>query len=204
MEQAQTGAYSDWERAKKNITFRKSVKRLQPFMDSTDIAISGKRTTSRKDPSWSYKVNGPAQRFMIICDAKTRVRYLKGGYTPKLFDGHFLKLEKEDLEEKFKNAVIGADQHFEYGAKNFRNIEFIIPVKAPSKNKSKKNETTENILCKKDTTHNQRLAAPRACVESLFGAIKTKFGSLSAPWKEDLEQQDHLVKFAIGLHNYEL
>jgi hypothetical protein len=41
------------------------------------------------------------------------VRYLKGGYTPKLFDGHFLKLQ-QDLEEKFKDAVIGADQHFEY------------------------------------------------------------------------------------------
>ncbi len=204
MEQVQTGTYSDWERAKKKIRFRKPVKSLQLFMDSTDIAIAGKRTTSRKDPSWSYKENGPAQRFMIICDAKTRVRYLKGGYTPKLFDGHFLKLQQEDLEEKFKDAVIGADQHFEYGAKNFRKIEFIVPVKAPSKKKSKKNKTTENILCKKDTIHNQRLAAARARVESPFGAIKTKFGSLSAPWKEDLEQQDHLVKFAIGLHKYEL
>jgi hypothetical protein len=81
------------------------------------------------------------------------VRYLKGGYTPKLFDGDFLKLQQEDLEEKFKDAVIGANRHFEYGAKNFRKIEFIVPVKAPSK-KSKKNKTTENILFKKDTIHN--------------------------------------------------
>jgi hypothetical protein len=39
-------------------------------MDSTGIVIARKRTTSRKDPSWNYKENGPAQRFMIICDAK--------------------------------------------------------------------------------------------------------------------------------------
>jgi hypothetical protein len=125
-------------------------------MDSTDIA--GKRTTSRKDPSWSYKENGPGQRFMIICDAKNRVRNLKGGYTSRIFDGHFLKLQQDNLGKKFKDAAIVAYQNFDYEAKNFRKIEFV-PVKALSKKKSKENKITENILYKKDTIHNQRLTA---------------------------------------------
>jgi hypothetical protein len=32
---------------------------------------------------------------MIITDASTRIRYFNGGYTPKLYDEHFLKLDQE-------------------------------------------------------------------------------------------------------------
>ena len=95
-DQINTGDYSDWERAKKNVKFKKPVKELQLFIDSSDFRLTGKRVTSKKDPSWSYKENGPAQRFMTICDAQARVRFLRGGYTPKLFpSGRARKIVQE-------------------------------------------------------------------------------------------------------------
>jgi len=173
-------------------------------MDSSDFAVAGKKTTSTKHPSWSYKVNGPGQRFMFIIDAATRVRYIKGGYTPKLYDGDFLKMNMRELEENFNGAKIGADQAFQYGANHFRNIRFFVPIQPADKKKSKRGNDNDNTLCRKHAVYNERLYAARARVEMPFGSIKTKFESLSTPWKEELEQQDHLVKFAAGLHNFEL
>lgn len=57
-------------------------------MDSADFRLKGKSCTSVKDPSWSYKENSPAQRFLIGADVNTRIRVLDGGYSPKLYDGH--------------------------------------------------------------------------------------------------------------------
>jgi hypothetical protein len=203
-EQINIGGYSDWENAKRNITFRKSVKNLQLFIDSSDFKLAGMSTTSKKYPSWSYKENCPAQRYMIITDASTRIRYFRVGYTPKLYDGHFLKLYQEELGDKFENPIIAGNQHFDYGAKNFRKIQFIVPYKAAPNRRSKTSSDDESILCKSITIHNQSLTAAKALVESLFGVIKTKFKSLATPWKEELEQQDLLMKFAVGLYNYEL
>lgn len=47
---------------------------------------------------------------MLITDARTRVRYFKGGCIPKLYGGGFLQLYKEELEKDFADAKIGADQ----------------------------------------------------------------------------------------------
>jgi hypothetical protein len=87
---ANWGGYSDWENAKRNVAFRKSVKNLELFIDMSDFKLTGKSNTYKKDPSWSYKENCPAQRYMTITDASTRIRYFRGRYTPKLYDGHFL------------------------------------------------------------------------------------------------------------------
>jgi len=62
-------------------------------------------------------------------DASTKIRYFKGGYTPKLYDGHFLKLHQEESEDKFENSVIAGDEHLDNGTKNFRKFRLMFLTK---------------------------------------------------------------------------
>jgi len=75
------------------------------MLDSTDRK-SGKQSTSRSSDTWSYKENGPAQRFTFLMDYKRRIRKVWGGYTPKLYDGHFLQERKWWFEGKLQSAGV--------------------------------------------------------------------------------------------------
>ena len=46
-----------------------------------------------------------------------------------------------------------------------------------------------------------QIHALRARVEMPFGWIKNTFEALNQPWAGDLTQLDHLVAFAVGVHN---
>jgi len=83
------------------------------WVDSTDFPLEGKRTVSRKDPSWSYKVNGPAVRFTTICDARHFITKVWPGGSPKLYDGDFLNQHTDFLEQSFPNEALIADQHYQ-------------------------------------------------------------------------------------------
>jgi hypothetical protein len=63
------------------------------WIDSTDLQLKGKSNTSHKDPSWLFKKNSPAQRFMVLQDMNCKIQAVWGGYTPKLHDSKFLKLQ---------------------------------------------------------------------------------------------------------------
>lgn len=54
------GKLTDWQHAASALHLNGPVKEVCLWMDSFDVALEGKRTTSRKGPNWSYKKNGPA------------------------------------------------------------------------------------------------------------------------------------------------
>jgi hypothetical protein len=58
------------------------------IMDSTDFQLSGRASALKKDSSWSYKLNGPKQRFQVLVNAKGKFQGLWGGYSPKIYDGN--------------------------------------------------------------------------------------------------------------------
>jgi len=94
-------------------------------MDSADFRLKGKSCASVKDPSWSNKENSLAQRFMFGTDLNTRIRVLDGWYSPKLYDGHWLRVKADELRSSLDGTVVLADSHFKWGLDNFSNIEFV-------------------------------------------------------------------------------
>ncbi len=45
-------------------------------------------------------------------DRKTRVRYVKGACSSKIYDGRFMKLMEDDMPNKFNGGVVLADSAF--------------------------------------------------------------------------------------------
>ena len=50
-----------WNECAKILPKKPGLENVNLLMDSCDFRRSGKQSTSRKNPSWSYKVNGPGQ-----------------------------------------------------------------------------------------------------------------------------------------------
>lgn len=120
------GTMADWNAAARIVKFAEPVGKVHLWMDSTDFRLKGKRKTSRKDESWSYKLNSPGQRYMAVVDAKGRVRRLWGGYSPKVYDGSFLTLNEHYFREHYRGATVIADNHFAQGKNFSKDVKFLI------------------------------------------------------------------------------
>jgi hypothetical protein len=60
------GTTSDWKYACRNVELGNDVADASLWMDSTDCRLQGKYTVSKNDPSWSFKLKSPGQRYMTI------------------------------------------------------------------------------------------------------------------------------------------
>ena len=96
-------------------------------MDSTDFAIGKKRKIKKKDPRWSFKCNAPGHWYQALIDLKTRILKIWGGYSPKIFDGNWLKVNKDWLEESLNRGVVVADCYYSWGTKHLQKVKFIVP-----------------------------------------------------------------------------
>ena len=120
-------------------------------------------------------------------------RYISGGYSPKLYDSHWVIARQDWLEAKFKHATIYGDTHFRSAAKYFKNVTLVAPKQKPPK----------RDLDIHDQLKNSEIRAVRGRVESPFGIMENKFGILKKPFYEGEEQLDYLVQFAYGVVAYE-
>ena len=132
-----------------------------------------------------------------------------GGYSPKIFDGHFLELKRRWLGKHLKGAGVIADQHFEWGTKNLKKVTFFTALhKKERKAKKERKETDQNsggegdsdlgdeveednedmvdfeTFTRDQDTYNKALYKLRARVEMAFGEAKTLFAVLRDTWKE--------------------
>ena len=139
----------------------------------------------------------------MLRDGHGRIRKVWSGYSPKIYDGSLLELNREWFEENLVNAGVIADQHFEWGKKNFKKVKFYIPIKRPSQGKRKRGDRIPK-LTKKEQRYNNAVHKARARMEDFFGRIKTMFTSLREPWGERDEQMDFLVRIAIGIYNTQI
>jgi hypothetical protein len=197
------GSLDDWKLARENVEFDKEVNDTLLWIDSVDFGLTGKRHVSRKSREWSYKINGPGIRFIVISDAIGLVRKVYGGYSPKTYDGDFLKIVRRSFEKKFENAVFVGDNHFLWGVKNFKKIKFHCNVKLPANRISKSTGKGITTLTKKQRAYNAAIKRTRARVEGVFGQMGKKFEALTKPFGEGEDQLEHLVFIAIGVLNYE-
>ena len=184
----------------------KAVCDIELWIDSVDCRMDGKASTSRKDPSWSYKENSPAQRYQVVSSAAGRIQKIWGRYSPKVFDGNWLNINKQQLVELFRNRVFVADCHYEWGKENLKGIKFHVPFPRPrgKKKAGEKDGANLRVLTKEQQKYNADVKKARARVESPFGLIKTKWGCLKEYFAEGPEQLDALVWIACGVHNFQL
>ena len=135
---------------------------------------------------------------MILRNGRGRIRKLWGGYSLKVFDEHFLEIGKRWFEKRLAGAGVVADQHFEWGKKNFKKVKFYTTHHEPRFNRKNttKEEDDDNeedeeyfeatdltTLTKKQQSFNSALYKLRARVEMPFGESKTMFALLRTHWK---------------------
>jgi hypothetical protein len=191
-----------WRRLAAELNLAGTVKGACLWIDSFDVPLSGVSKTSKKDPSWSYKLNLPGQRFMALLDARGQFRALWGGYSPKIYDGDFLKIQSQFIEDKLQGAVILADNHFSYSQTAFNGVKFITTISRP-RGRSASLEGAQT-LTQEQETHNRELASACAHVENSFGHVVGIFNALRTAWHEDESQHNAAVWTAVGIANKHL
>jgi hypothetical protein len=193
------GTAPDWNQAVRNWEMPKGLNGVNLWLDSVDFQQVGKTTEEKTSDRWSFKLNAPGQRYLVLFDGKGKVRQWWGGYTPKLFDGHALQLEKRWLKRNLQGGRVIADQHFAWGTKLSKKVRFHIKFKK-HRIPGKKGQMKLG-LTKKETVYNRGVNQVRARVESWFGKMGKKVAQLGNIWYGSDEEQDSLVSFAIGVLN---
>jgi hypothetical protein len=86
--------------------------------------LKGRYSTSIKDVSWGYKLHRSDQSFNSLQDGKTRARMVCGGYTPKLYDRHFLDMHNSnEFEHLLDEAAFISESHYTDVEKYFSSIQ---------------------------------------------------------------------------------
>lgn len=192
------GNVFEWRAAISKVRIPKSVRGTLLWIDSTDCQIERHGHTLIGHPNYSGKIKKVALRRMVISDGKRRIRYFSDGYTPKLYDSHWAKINKMMLIEKFGGGVFIGDAHFQ----KFQN-ETTIKCYTPHLTAVGKKKNDEQLSAGQQK-YNREQKALRSICEGIFGEIKTKFETLSKAWAESQHQQDYLFAIACGVHNFEL
>jgi hypothetical protein len=201
-QQLELGNLEEWMEAAKKVKInRKLFTHGCLWMDSIDLRVVRKgQKRGKKSKWWSYKVNSPGHRYMCLRDGNGMIRKLWGGYSPKLYDSHFLQITQDYLEEKLRGAGVFADEHFRKQGNRFDQVRFYTPYKTPS---SKDNEDGAET-CKftdKQVSWNKQQRTARARVENTFGLIHNRWKSLQKKWPDEMEQIDHLVWISAVVNN---
>lgn len=194
------GDASHWNAAARRMSFPGELKNVTLWIDSSDFKIQCPRGAGRKNPYYSYKNHGLSRRFMMICDAKGRIRKIWGGYSPKVYDGHWLEINKDWIEENLAGASVIGDCHFAMGKRMFNQVKFFVPHATPAKAKVPDGEGLVK-LTKEQEKWNARVAHIRSRIERPFGWMKTTFRCLEKPWAEDPNAQDYVVWLAAAVLN---
>lgn len=201
--------YSAIKEASRKTQLPIKVSDAQLIMDSTDIATKGKRSTRKASQDWSFKLNGPGVRFMIVSDVAQRVVKVWGGYSPKLYDGTFLEVNRMELLKDFEGMTILADNHFYRGKSLFQNkIKFHVnyPEKGVDSDSTREESTTEEgykyPLAKTDLVYNRQQKRGRARIEQVIGSIKKNFRGLRDHWYGTKDELNDLFLVSVGIYNY--
>lgn len=204
------GSAIDWNLLTRNSNFPKLVQDTNLWIDSTDFPLERKKKRTKKSRWWSYKLNRPGRRFMIVCDAKRRIRKIWGGYSPKVDDRNWQEEWADYFEDNFHGGVIVGDKHFSWGRNHMTDPKWHSGFEKPRRPKRKRKKTGQDhvpeahSLTKHELDYNAAITKIRGRVESPFAKLKTTWQSLAIPWGESPHQLDCLVWYAVGIFNAQL
>jgi hypothetical protein len=220
--QVKLGNKKEWEAVARLVRIPKIIKDRKNtallWIDSTDFPRNKFKGYTKKSPWHSYKLDSPGRRYMFVRNGKGKVVKMWGGYTPKLYDGHFVEVKKEEFDEAFEGSAMVGDCHFKYGAKFVEDVTFYTPNNNTEEEKeeqmsdeakhtdpfefsSDEEEETSKIKTKKDKEWDSAIKTLRARVESVFGFLDKKFKALHEKFGESPRQHDYLVYYATGIYN---
>jgi len=188
-----------WNRSMSKVKKGKKINDANLMIDSSDFKITGKSNTSTKSSTWSWKENGPAQRFWVVYDGKGKVRRIWGGSSPKIYDSDFIKLTADYIDKELDGAVILADNHFSEAQKYLSNVKFYSRI-ADYSSKRNRDGSPISTLTRDQQKFNEQLSQVRGKVETPFGFLKNKFSSLNL-FREEKQQLDCLVRFGLAINN---
>lgn len=198
------GTPQDWTNSARHAKFMVAVKDATLAIDSFDLAIQRKgKLRGRKSHYWSAKLNRPGWRFMVITDASRRIRLISSGYSPKIYDGHWLQARRDDIEWFFKHGVFVADNHFEAG-KDFDDVKFYVTTRTSRKKEDDEDDSDMVRLIKWEEDRNKAIRNARSRIELTIHSLKAPWKALSQPWAEELNQLSYLVHIATAVHNLSL
>ncbi len=109
------------------------------------------------------------------------------------------------MERDYNGGTFAADGHYHCCIPLFKKIKFKTPE--PESNEERdpdQLQDKENVLSRKQKVIYHQIRAITTRVESPFGIIKTKFGSLSKLFFEGKKQPNYLVTYEVVIYNFEL
>ncbi len=193
---------AEWNDVKSDIDLPKSLADTNLVADSTDFPLKATKRISKKNADYSYKLGKYGQRFNSFMDLSGKIRYLSVGYSPKVHDSTFLKVNHQWIQENLQGGVCCADSHYSYGKHAFENIKFYIKRVPTIEVWNEEKQKHEKRLTEEDTKFNKDHSDVRSRVENPFAQIKNLFHSLIEPFEQGKTQLTYLVTFAVGVYNW--
>jgi DDE superfamily endonuclease len=204
----EVGTAEDWNSKKHFLSKKPGLDKVNLLIDSSDFRLPGRSSVSKKDPSWSYKLNSPAQRYQVVCDASLQVRGIWGGYSPKIYDGHWVNMMKHTLVKEYSGARILGDCHYETGNSAISSIggqgevQFFTAFPKPRGRKSKRDKSEgKKSLTAAQKKWNKSCSHTRGRMEEPFSHVKQKWKALNL-FLDGEEQQNYLVFIALAEMSY--
>lgn len=216
------GDLREWKQAARHIRKDPKFPKGVLWEDSVDFARQKQKGMGRKSTAWSWKLNKPGQRYMVLVDGKSRIRKIWGGYSPKIYDSDMVTATRDWYEEHLEGAGVYADAHFTKATKTWRDPVFYTPIRLPRETTEREDETRhisdeddEGVVMDEDEedshgagamtftakqrAYNRAQHGMRARVELPFAQVKNKWSCLQSPWAEDMEQLDCVVFTAFAV-----
>lgn len=195
------GDCEEWDQAAARIPKKGRLAKVNLWLDSFDLPMENPKGWSKKDTNFSYKLNRYGRRYMVAMDGLTGIRWVEGGYSPKVYDGTYMQLMRRELSEVMKGARVVADAHFVTAGEGYENTKFITPYPKPAGGKRRRSGEGVETLSKDKERFNIAQRELRARVEEPFGIIKQMFPILERPWREGKVELDGVVLMALAFHN---
>jgi hypothetical protein len=200
-EQIYLGTRQSWDAAVADVILPDWLRSVRLWIDSSDFFITRKRGRGKKSEHWSGKANRPARRFMFLVNGDLVIEVMWGGYSPKVYDGHFVGIQKRFFDKNFPGVGVVADSHFASVARELEHCRIF----APKPDGTAPDPVTGANLSKltaEEQTRNAQIRELRAPVEQVFGQMKNLVRPLSRAWAAELKELDALVTIAAAIHNY--
>ena len=114
-------------------------------------------------------------------DGLTGIRWIGGGYFPKIYDTTYMQLIRRELSESLKGERVIADGHFTKAGERYENTKFIISYFKPLTGKRRRSGEGIETLSKDKQRFNTAQRDLRARVEEPFEIIKGIFPIFPPP-----------------------